>query len=150
MSSGVYVRVRNNGISKRPLYAYWHNIRSRCNNPNTENFCYYGAKGVKMCAEWENDYYAFEKWCIETGHKKGLSLDRIKLNEGYGPDNCRWASPKQQARNRSNNVMLSYNGESRCAAEWAEIIGVTNLTIWNRTKKGLPIEKILSRRRVTA
>lgn len=71
------------------------------------------------------------------------TLDRIRVLEDYKPDNCRWATPKEQARNRTNNSLLTFNGETKTIAEWAEITGLHDKTIRKRVGLGYPIEEIL-------
>lgn len=88
-------------INDIPLYTIWCGIKSRCYNPNTANYKYYGAKGITMCREWKNNFIAFYNWAISNGWKKGLSVDRFPNNKGnYKPSNCRLATMKQQANNR--------------------------------------------------
>jgi hypothetical protein len=76
---------------------------------------------------------------------KGMCLDRKDNDGDYSPDNCHWTTQKVQQRNRRNNHMLSFNGETLCVAEWSDRTGINRRTIEERSKKGWPIEKILSR-----
>ena len=92
------------GDADSRLYVVWEQMRKRCNNPNDKSYKYYGAKGVSVCDEWENNYSAFQKWAIENGYdssaKRGqYTLDRINPYGNYEPNNCRWITLKEQFRN---------------------------------------------------
>lgn len=82
------------GLHKHPLYAIFSNMKSRCNNPNSQRWKYYGAKGVKVLWEFE-DFY---KWSLENGWESGLSIDRIDPNGNYEPSNCEWVSVSENSR----------------------------------------------------
>lgn len=105
------------------LYNIWNHITDRCNNTTDIAYKDYGGRGINLCDEWlnfENFYY----WAIKSGYEYGLTIDRINNNEGYSPNNCRWATAKQQARNRRSNILITYNNETHCIAEWAEILNI--------------------------
>lgn len=92
-------RFRKHGGTKTRLYRAWMNMRGRCNSPNRPDFHHYGGRGITICAEW-NDFAAFEAWALANGYDKTLTLDRIDGDQGYSPDNCRWATRAVQAINR--------------------------------------------------
>lgn len=99
-------------INDVPLYAVWCGIKSRCYNPNTANYKYYGAKGIVMCDEWKNDFKAFYNWAIDNGWQLGLTIDRHPNQKGnYEPSNCRIATMKEQSANRSyDNAKNNFKG----------------------------------------
>lgn len=105
---------------------------ARCYKPDNNRYNIYGARGITVCDEWKNDRTAFYKWAFENGYKENLSIDRIDVNKGYSPDNCRWATVKSQANNRTTNKLITINGETHTMAEWGDIKGISRGTIWNR------------------
>lgn len=131
------------GLKNDKLYNRWYQIKRRCCNKN--NFAYknYGGRGIIMCDEWRNDFKAFHSWAMNNGYKKGLTIDRINNDGNYEPSNCRWATMKEQARNRRNNNLVVYKGKLKCLSELAEIVGIKRSTISWRINSGLGIEKAL-------
>lgn len=130
------------------LYFVWIDVRNRCNNPKDVGYKNYGARGIKVCDEWQNDYVAFKKWAMENGYnpnaKRGeCTLDRIDNSKGYSPDNCRWANMTTQSNNRRNTVRLTFEGENHSLAEWSRITGITLQCLQGRVKANWPIEDIL-------
>ena len=117
-------RMISHGKSNTRLHHIWKNMRQRCGNPHKPDYKYYGGKGVTIDDIW-NDYEVFAKWAIENGYSDDLTIDRIDVNGNYCPDNCRWVSMTEQARNMSRNRMITYNGESHCLSEWGEILGIS-------------------------
>ena len=116
------------------LYSVWVNMRNRCFNSNNKSFVYYGGRGISVCDEW-NEFLNFEKWAIQNGFKENLTLDRIDVNGNYEPENCRWISRKEQMRNTRSNHLLTYNGDTKTMAEWAEITGIPYSTLKQRINK---------------
>lgn len=89
------------------LYNIWKNARQRCRNPKTPDFYLYGARGVSFSPEWDN-FAKFQAWALANGYRDDLTLDRIDPNGDYSPNNCRWATWKEQRHNqrRSKEVVL--------------------------------------------
>lgn len=92
------------GYSKTKLFNIWMGMRQRCNDINYPHFVDYGARGIKVCDEWNTDFKQFRTWAENNHYKEGLSIDRIDVNKGYYPENCRWITMKQQAVNKRNTI----------------------------------------------
>ena len=138
-------RFRTHGKSNTKLYHTWFDMKHRCLNKNNSEYKNYGGRGIGVCEEWlgEAGFFNFEKWALNNGYKTGLTLDRIDNNSNYAPDNCRWVTMKEQQRNRSDNVRITYKGETKCIVEWAEITGLSFACISYRLHSGWSPEEIL-------
>lgn len=140
-------RRKKHGITKKSLHNAWINMKTRCKNPNYIEYDRYGGRGITYCKEWEN-FENFMTWALNNGYQelkdsKGrtkLSLDRIDNNGNYEPSNCRWATTKEQNRNK-NVAKYNYNGKLYCLVELAELSTVTTDTIRRRIKNGFTIKE---------
>lgn len=131
---GEITAVRSDNLKrerKDRLRAIWFNMHDRCENVKNRKYRIYGAEGKAVCQEW-SEYEAFEKWALSGGYKSDLTLERIDGTKGYSPDNCRWATPKEQANNTRRNHLITYNGETHTMAEWAEITRIPYQTLAKR------------------
>lgn len=136
---------RTHGQSKSLTYSSWAEMKQRCLNSNKVFHHRYGGRGISVSALWMESYEAFLKDMGDRPSRRH-SLDRHPNQNGnYEPGNCRWATPEQQARNRSNNVMLTFRGETMCISEWAERIGLPRKTLEKRLNHhGFTVEQALT------
>jgi hypothetical protein len=128
------------GISR--TYTTWGAMLSRCNDSKDNRFPDYGRRGISVCPEWRD----FRNFLRDMGEKpNGMSLDRIDVNGNYEPSNCRWATAMEQARNKRNNRLLTFNGETRLVREWAEIYGIPFSALMHRINAGWSVGDALTK-----
>jgi hypothetical protein len=104
-------------------------MKNRCNNPNTWAYDFYGANGVTVCDDWNDDPKAFYDWAVSHGYADNLTLDRIDGTKGYFPENCRWVDRKVQGVNKKSTKWITWNGETHTLTEWSEILGIPQKTL---------------------
>lgn len=126
---------------KTRLYRIWCSMKRRCDCKTDKVYPKYGGRGITYCKEWST-YPPFKEWAINNGYSEGLTIDRIDNNGNYCPENCRWVDHKTQNRNYSKNVNITYNGETHCLSDWADIIGIDRSTLGARVRRGNPIDEI--------
>lgn len=136
-------KYNSNRISRKysNLYSCWNTMRHRCYNPQNERYKYYGARGITVCDEWKKSFEPFLNWALSNGYEKGLTIDRVDVNGNYEPNNCRWVSNLCQARNKRNNRMVEFQGETKCVSQWCEDLNLPYHTIRARLRLGWDAEK---------
>jgi len=120
------------GLRGTPEYRIWSHAKSRCHNPNDAAYQNYGGRGVVMCQEWRE---SFEAFLAHVGPRPSSahSIDRYPNNDGnYEPGNVRWATKKEQERNKRTNRVVEYEGVQRTMKEWAEVFGIKYETLIRR------------------
>ena len=139
------LRERNGHTKNRTnslTYRSWLSMWDRCSNPRNPSYPSYGGRGIQICENW----FLFSGFLKDMGERPDItySLDRIDVNGGYSPENCRWATAKQQSRNRRNSRFIEAFGQRKTLAEWSEVFGVRETTIAHRINYGWPTEKAVS------
>lgn len=127
-------------VSNTRTYRCWQDMKQRCLNPNAQAYKDYGARGITVCDLWKD---SFDNFLADMGEApEGMSLDRIENDRGYSPDNCRWATQKQQNRNHRGCVFIEYQGRRMTIVEWSELTGISAKTLHARYAKGWGIDDI--------
>lgn len=122
------------GLSKTRIHNIWKSMFDRCFNTNESCYKHYGGRGITVCEEWKL-FENFYKWAMSNGYQDDLSIDRINVNGNYEPNNCRWATMRQQQNNTRRNHYLEFNGERHTIAEWSEITGIRYNKLKDRVDK---------------
>lgn len=134
---------RTHGMSESSTFVSWMSMLNRCYNEKTPNYANYGARGIAVCQRWRE---SFENFLADMGERpEGKTLDRYPDKNGnYEPENCRWATYQEQNRNRRSNSLLTYNGVTKCIAEWAAEFNVNADAISWRLKRGWSAHEALT------
>lgn len=114
----------------RRLCTVWSTMLHRCEDPKREKYPSYGGRGIKVCDEW-HDVDAFVDWAESSGYSEGLQLDRIDNDGPYSPENCRWVTAKENARNRRDSKRLTLLGMTKTVAEWCEVVPISRFTLYS-------------------
>jgi hypothetical protein len=129
------------GMARTRVYRIWSAMRQRCSNPNHKHSGRYGGRGITVCDRW----MAFENFYADMGDcPPGMTIERQDNDRGYEPANCRWATRREQANNRSDNVHITFDGQTHNLTEWGRITGLGKSTITQRFASGWPIKRILT------
>jgi len=137
-------RNRKHGMSKTPEYRVWTHMTQRCTNKTDGSYKNYGARGIKVCDRW---LHSFENFYADMGKRptEKHSIERKNNNGDYEPDNCKWATKKEQCNNRRSSHMLTLNGETKTMSQWSDITGISIGTLWARIEGlGWSVEKALT------
>lgn len=134
-------KMKKHGMCFTPTYESWSAMKFRCTNPNHVAFPQYGGRGIKICPQWNK----FENFLADMGERpNGKTLDRIDANGDYTPENCRWATRKEQSRNIRTNHVLTFLGQTLTLAEWSERTGFNYTTLKERLRRGWTTERTLT------
>lgn len=127
---------------RQSIYDTWKNIRRRCNTPTHPRYKDYGGRGITVCDRWDN----FENFFIDLGPRPaGMTLDRRDNDLGYCPENCRWATPKEQSTNRRNSIWVNMGEEKITLKEACRRLRLPyRLTHQRITRDNWSIEKAIS------
>lgn len=131
-----------------PEYTCYRTMHQRCRNPNDKCAHLYYLKGIRVCGRWSGKG-GFIRFLSDMGRRPSPkhSLEREKNGENYSPENCRWATAKEQARNISTNRFATIDGQTKCLSEWAEHFGISYPNMHNRVRlhdrHGLSVESAI-------
>lgn len=130
------------------FYRCWYHLKEKCLDKNYYNYNNYGGRGINVCERWlkffnfkEDTYQSYLKHCQKYGEKQ-TTIERINNNGNYEPNNCRWATLKEQANNKRTNHFFSYNEKRLTISQWAEKLNIEKRFLLYRINKGLNIDKM--------
>lgn len=137
---------QKHGLSHTRLHRIWHSMYCRCYYSSTNQYKNYGGKGIKVCDKWQHieGFINFYNWAINNGYSDELTLDRIDNEKDYCPENCRWATLKEQSNHRTNNVFYTYKGKTKTSKQWCNEYEVSQTTLNDRLKRGWTLEQALT------
>lgn len=118
------------------LYKKWQGMKKRCYNESSEDYERYGGRGIGVCAEWHNSFSGFYKWALQNGYKEDLTIERIDNSGNYEPNNCRFATTKEQSNNRRSNIVIHIAGVDYTLTEICEYLDLPFSSIWARYLRG--------------
>lgn len=133
------------GHAGSPEYVSWASMKNRCNNKKGNRYADWGGRGIRVCDRWNG---SFENFLEDMGERPSIehTIDRYPdVNGNYEPDNCRWATPKQQNRNKRSNKWISYDSTTMIVEDWASKLNISPITIRRHLKSGKPFSWIYNR-----
>lgn len=122
---------KTHGESQTKLYRHWISMIYRCTNPQNAAYKWYGARGIKVCNEWKT-YEGFKQWVLSTRPDESYTVERIDVDGDYCPENCKWIPNSEQANNRTTNVLITYNGETKNLMKWCKQFKADYKLVHNR------------------
>lgn len=137
------------GLTNTPHYFIYKGIIARCYDPSVRGYKFYGAKGITVCDRWrfgEDDLSGLECFYQDLGERPTPthSIDRKNNRGNYEPDNCHWATRREQALNRSDNHLVTFQNQTLSVTEWGEILPISRATIYQRLAAHWPVEIALT------
>lgn len=131
-------RLTKHGKYGTRIYRIWHGMVRRCANPTRAGYARYGGRGIAVSDRW----HSFDTFLADMGEPPTAahSLDRIDNNGPYAPDNCRWATPKEQSANSKRPTFITHGNRRLNLSEWAAELGLNAGAISNRIRSGWPPE----------
>lgn len=134
------------GVHQHELYGLWKAMRRRCYRLKEAQYPNYGGRGITVCERWRAPLGGFARFVADMGPRPdGMTLERNDVNGNYEPGNCRWATQKEQCRNKRCNRLVSYQGQSRTFGEWSELTGIGEGTLrWRIASEGWDVARALT------
>lgn len=135
--------VRTHGKKGTKIYRIWRGIKDRCCNERCAQYHRYGGRGIQICETWRNSFQAFYDDMGDVPESKH-SIERIDNDRGYCKSNCRWASMREQSRNKCNTHRLTFKGKTRSLSEWADKLKIPDHRIRQRINRGWSVSRALT------
>lgn len=117
------------------LCTIYRGMLNRCFNSKAAYYQRYGGRGITVCKEWVDSYLAFKEWALSSGYSDNLKIDRIDNDGNYEPNNCRWATDKEQNNNKSDNHYVQYQGKTYTISQLAECLGIPRDALNSRIRR---------------
>lgn len=135
---------KTHGGSKTRLFKIWSGMLYRCKDNSAKVRKHYKDKGITVCNEWKK-FVPFRDWALSHGYRNDLTIDRIDNDKGYYPENCRWATYRQQENNKSDNHRVVIGGKEKTISEWSQVSGIREDTILYRVNAGWAENRLLTK-----
>jgi hypothetical protein len=128
---------------QRKMVGTYASIIDRCHNPDCPAYYWYGARGIKMCEQWQ---FSPDSFIEDMGHPPTLqhSIDRIDCNGNYEPSNCRWATTEEQNNNTRRSKLITWEGKTQSVRDWAKEYNIGGRRLSERLKRGWSMERALN------
>lgn len=136
-----YAPNTKHGLCHTPEWRIWSMMRARC-SPNAVDFHLYAGRGIYVCERWNSFANFLDD--MKTRPSPKHSIDRIDNNGPYSPENCRWATSAEQARNKRTNVFYTHDAITLCLTDWSKLTGIKRETLKERLRRGWSIIDALS------
>lgn len=135
--------IKSKSLRKDAIWRIYKGVIARCTNPNRHNYKDYGGRGIYVCKRWLD---SFDNFVSDLGPRPdGYSLDRIDNDGPYSPENCRWASAKEQQNNRRCTKFIEHEGRKMTLTDWANHANVSIAALRYRIKQGWPLGEALNK-----
>lgn len=138
-------RTRGHGLTSNPIYGIYRAMMSKCYDPKDPSYHLFGARGIGVCDKWQGDDGPTRFYADVGDRPAGTYFGLIDPDQDFSPENCEWMDPKILARRRKDARLITWRGETKSLAEWAEClpIGITDKTLANRIDVGWPLDRAM-------
>lgn len=128
--------IKRNYDTKSRIYHEWIGMRGRCNNEKHHAYNNYGGRGIRVYDEWEKSFEAFYEWSMDNGYADDLTIERVDVDKGYEPSNCKWIPKDEQSKNKRSSRKITIDGVTKILADWDREKGFSPGTVRNRLVRG--------------
>ena len=139
-------RYRTHGFSDERLYRIYAGMKTRCTNENHHSYFDYGRRGIKIDADWANDFVKFRTWALNNGYSDDLTIERNDADGDYCPSNCTWIPGTDQAKNRRSSTFIEFQDLTMTPTEFSDAFAIPYSTVIRRLGDGWLADRILAKR----
>ena len=130
----IHINCRKHGLSNSRIYHTWQSMKQRCFDIKDKHYKHYGARNITICNEWL-DFTSFYNWAMQNGYNDTLTIERINVNGNYEPNNCKWITAKEQAKNKRNSIKILYNNKTYTVKEFTILKNIPQTTLLRKITK---------------